>query len=234
VADWFKFYNDGLDAGGLQYCIAEQPLVTSVWLVILSEASKSRCCKFPWDDKDFRLLGFARKVNVSPGVFNQCVNLLEHAGYIKKREGYIEIPGWDKLQSDYAKGLDKGYYKKTSKTLASNSEHSTARREEKRVEENIKTSRFSPPSLDEVKVAGLKAGLPDNESEAFFNYYESNGWKVGKNPMKKWLSALANWRNKYQTNHAINKGNGEKRIDRSIGTANEGIASQYKGLGRVA
>ena len=35
------------------------------------------------------------------------------------------------------------------------------------------------------------AALP--EAEGFFNYYESNGWKVGKNPMKDWQAASRNW-----------------------------------------
>ena len=31
------------------------------------------------------------------------------------------------------------------------------------------------------------------EAEKFYNYYESNGWKVGKNPMKNWKAAANNW-----------------------------------------
>lgn len=31
------------------------------------------------------------------------------------------------------------------------------------------------------------------EAEKFFNYYESNGWRVGKNPMKSWQHAVNNW-----------------------------------------
>lgn len=31
------------------------------------------------------------------------------------------------------------------------------------------------------------------EAQKFFNYYESNGWKVGKNPMKNWKAAANNW-----------------------------------------
>jgi hypothetical protein len=44
------------------------------------------------------------------------------------------------------------------------------------------------------------------ESERFINFFESNGWKVGKNPMKSWKGAVANWiinfydRNKIQNN----------------------------------
>jgi hypothetical protein len=31
------------------------------------------------------------------------------------------------------------------------------------------------------------------EAEKFVNYYTSNGWKVGKNPMKSWGAAANNW-----------------------------------------
>ncbi len=29
--------------------------------------------------------------------------------------------------------------------------------------------------------------------ERFFNYYESNGWRVGKNQMRKWKAAASGW-----------------------------------------
>jgi hypothetical protein len=29
--------------------------------------------------------------------------------------------------------------------------------------------------------------------EAFHDYYTSNGWKVGRNPMKDWKAAYKNW-----------------------------------------
>ncbi len=36
----------------------------------------------------------------------------------------------------------------------------------------------------------------------FYDYYESNGWKVGKNPMKDWKATLRNWnRNNSSDNH---------------------------------
>jgi hypothetical protein len=52
---------------------------------------------------------------------------------------------------------------------------------------------FLKPSLEEVKLCAAKTGLPVTEAEKFFNYYESNGWRVGKNPMKSWTHAVANW-----------------------------------------
>lgn len=36
------------------------------------------------------------------------------------------------------------------------------------------------------------------DPEHFFDYYQSNGWKVGKNPMKDWKAAVRSWeRNAY-------------------------------------
>ena len=31
------------------------------------------------------------------------------------------------------------------------------------------------------------------QSTLFFHHFESQGWKVGKNPMKNWKSAITNW-----------------------------------------
>ena len=211
MADWFKFYNDGLDEPRLQYAISENPSTVSVWLLILSEASKKRCGSITWRDQDFELFGYAKKLNLSVPVLNQCISILERIEYIKRHDGVIEIPEWEKRQSDYAKGLDKGYYKKTSKLLASDSEVSTIRREEKREEEKRKENtvatlpRFQKPTIEAVKLQAAKIGLADAEADKFFNYYESNGWRVGRNPMKSWVHAMTNWKNNAQSYQPANK-----------------------------
>ena len=55
---------------------------------------------------------------------------------------------------------------------------------------------FSPPTQDEV-VNELNKNLDDftamAEAAKFVDFYSSNGWKVGKNPMKDWKSAVRNW-----------------------------------------
>lgn len=67
-----------------------------------------------------------------------------------------------------------------------------------REKEKENTPGFKKPSLEEVKLLFSKSGLPMNEAERFFNYYESNGWRVGKNPMKSWQGAAANWKKNYE------------------------------------
>ena len=51
---------------------------------------------------------------------------------------------------------------------------------------------FKPPSVEEVEAYCLEKGY-SVDAERFVNYYESIGWMVGKNKMKKWKSAVATW-----------------------------------------
>jgi len=55
------------------------------------------------------------------------------------------------------------------------------------------TARFQKPTLEQLNTEATLIGLPITEVDKFHNYYESNGWKVGKNPMKSWPAALRNW-----------------------------------------
>ncbi len=53
--------------------------------------------------------------------------------------------------------------------------------------------RFVPPSLDEVKKFFLENGFT-SDAEAFFDYYEANGWTQGnRKPLKKWEAAARQW-----------------------------------------
>ena len=53
--------------------------------------------------------------------------------------------------------------------------------------------RFKKPTLDELITYKQKANLALVDCEAFFDFYESKGWVVGKNPMKDWQAAMRNW-----------------------------------------
>ena len=53
--------------------------------------------------------------------------------------------------------------------------------------------RFQKPTVEELTAEAIKIGLPLPEVDKFLNYYESNGWKVGKNSMKSWPAAMKGW-----------------------------------------
>lgn len=59
--------------------------------------------------------------------------------------------------------------------------------------------RFTPPTLEEVSAYISEQGY-NIDPERFMDYYTSNGWKVGKNPMKDWKATIRTWvRNNYST-----------------------------------
>ena len=62
------------------------------------------------------------------------------------------------------------------------------------VKEKLPRGKFRKPTGSEVIGHGVKIGLSEAECQKFYDYYESNGWRVGRNPMKNWRSAMANWK----------------------------------------
>ncbi|MDU3603027.1 MAG: phage replisome organizer N-terminal domain-containing protein [Veillonella sp.] len=72
----------------------------------------------------------------------------------------------------------------------------------KMLEENIpannpKRKRFVKPTLSEIEQYCIERNNNVN-AEQFYDYYESNGWKVGKNAMKDWKACVRTWeRNGY-------------------------------------
>jgi hypothetical protein len=69
-------------------------------------------------------------------------------------------------------------------------------------EEDIKVKRdvFIKPSIEEIKTYMIEIGMTD-VSEKWFDYYESNGWLVGKNKMKNWKAAVRTWKNNNLSNN---------------------------------
>jgi hypothetical protein len=70
-----------------------------------------------------------------------------------------------------------------------------------------------PPDVEDVRAYCLerKNGI---SAEAFMAHYNSNGWKVGKNPMKDWKAAVITWEQKRKQ-----EGNGNGH--RPTGIANQ-------------
>ena len=54
--------------------------------------------------------------------------------------------------------------------------------------------RFAPPTREELDLAAAKIGLASTEVDKFVAYYGSNGWRVGRNPMRSWQHALTRWK----------------------------------------
>ena len=85
-----------------------------------------------------------------------------------------------------------------------------------------KRKRFEKPTLSEIKQYCIERGNKV-DAQHFFDYYESNGWKVGKNSMKNWQAAVRTWeKNSYtNTTKQQKKTNTEQTLDAIYKVMNE-------------
>ena len=58
--------------------------------------------------------------------------------------------------------------------------------------EASKARRFTKPTVDEVRTLCADRSY-HFDPQAFIDHYESNGWRVGRNPMKDWKAAASTW-----------------------------------------
>lgn len=60
------------------------------------------------------------------------------------------------------------------------------------VKAKVKVKRFTKPTIEEV-ADYCNERNNDVDAEKFYDYYSSNGWKVGKNGMKDWKASVRTW-----------------------------------------
>ena len=115
--------------------------------------------------------------------------------YCKSASFYIKQKNLDYIDDQIK---DKDRYNK-SNWLDDLIDHLRSKSKPVIAKEKKTVKRFVPPTTDEVLDYMLERGN-GSESEKFFDYYSSNGWKVGKNKMKDWKAAANNWLRGNKTN----------------------------------
>jgi hypothetical protein len=99
----------------------------------------------------------------------------EVARYTTNKWQAISLIKWDKLQVECIK---EG--RQTGKPRATTKEYKEIK--------NI----FIRPNVQEIEAYCLEQNLQIN-AQGFIDYYDSNGWKVGKNNMKDWKATVRRW-----------------------------------------
>ena len=75
---------------------------------------------------------------------------------------------------------------------------------------------FKKPTLAEVLAYVAEKGY-EWRAEDFFDFYESNGWKVGRNSMKDWKAACRNWeRGHKERRYTPSNNNGQRTIQQPV------------------
>lgn len=74
---------------------------------------------------------------------------------------------------------------------------------EKSKSKRAAAQRFTPPTVSEVEAYAKEKGYTSQEfSPSYFvDFYQSKGWKVGRDPMKDWKASVRMWVSRYRQEH---------------------------------
>lgn len=133
----------------------------------------------------YDLDSLAKRWKWSRGKVERFLKMLENDNQIVRQKNnvttLISIVNYKEYQQD-----DKANNKPNSKA----DENKQESKEIKKV--------FKRPSIEEINTFCLEHNL-QLDSQSFLDYYDSNGWKVGKNNMKDWKATVRRWAKPQQT-----------------------------------
>lgn len=132
---------------------------------------------------------FSELYDKSKGTISGWISELVKYGYIKTEYTYKN--GTKEIDNRYIKimkgGMDENSNALLQKTLKSNTTNTNTN-----ITYSNKKALFKKPTIDEVKNYCI---LRNNniDAEAFYDFYESKDWKIGKNKMKDWKASIRTW-----------------------------------------
>lgn len=147
----------------------------------------------------------AADTNLTPQTIRTCLNRLKSTNEITSKSTnkftIITICNYDSYQAQNF-SANKQINKQTNKQLTNKQQttnkHNSIDIENIRDKENPSNKLegqkkvFTPPTLDEIE-AYIQAKNLSLDAERFYDFYESNGWMVGRNKMKDWRATARNW-----------------------------------------
>ena len=137
--------------------------------------------------------------------YHRCINQLNQYGYIKYIPSRNPMIGSNVEMKDspILRHLNEPFYKhinnKHINICMEQNEFCKPPKKEKVKKEILPTAvsknvKFIAPRIELVQEYFKEKNKPDIEAQKFFNYFESNGWKIGgRSPMKNWKAAANNW-----------------------------------------
>ena len=144
--------------------------------------------------------------------------------FIKFLDEQIEnITGIRKIRSEAGKlGASAKQRQASAKQVLSKTKHSIRedKKEEDKIIKDIIIKENFPPKFEDVISYFIEKNKP-LEAQKFFDFYESNGWKVGKNKMKSWKAASSGWISRMNNFNKNQKTDGQRQITELAKTIDE-------------
>lgn len=149
------------------------------------------------DNWDYSVAGLTAIRSESKNTINAILQELEQFGYLvrtqlRNTQGIITGYNYDIYEEPHPKNpdMENPYLEKPDMDnwyQYNNKELNTKELNNKRIRRT-----FQKPTKEQLE-AYIKEHNLNVDPDAFIDYYESNGWKVGKNPMKSWEATANRW-----------------------------------------
>jgi hypothetical protein len=168
-----------------------------IWLYLLDTCTNAGRWK-----KNFKLLNFCCNMTIDDKSLKEMLN-----GRMLDYETFYFIPKFLKFQ--YPKGLNSYKpaiiavreelinYNLTDKVIEIYGNDYLIIKEKKQKREQIiqeKKEVYRNPTIEMVEIYFKELNASSLEAKKFYDYFESNGWKIGgKASMKNWKAAIRNW-----------------------------------------
>lgn len=147
----------------------------------------------------FRVTAFDDVINLLKIFPNYDVGEKQNSTVTRVTSVTVTINNWYRYQGDFSRYR----MRKFRSHVTAKKRGEEKRREETRRDEK-KNNTLQRPTVLEIATFAQSEKL-NIDAQRFYNYYEANGWKVGRNPMKDWKAAARNWKPEGQFNVNTNK-----------------------------
>jgi hypothetical protein len=160
------------------------------------------------------------------GVTGFCESVI-NAGWMIEQDGIVSLPHFERHNGESAKKralTAKRVAKYKQKKGNASSVTPALPREEKRrglkevggttpipQKKTKATQKMAKPTIGEISTYCTER-KNQISAQRFFDHYESNGWRVGKNPMKNWQAAIRTWEQSDSARQKVGDGGDVQRI----------------------
>jgi predicted phage replisome organizer len=223
---WIKLATDIFDNRKIRQieCLPDGDSIIVVWVKLMCLAGNINDSGFVYFTKEIPYTDqmLSAQFNRPLTTVQLALKTFEQFGMIEVIDNVLRISNWEKYQSvdrlaeirEYnriAKQKSRAKQKLlpdvNDKSMTSQRCHETdidieEDKEEDKNKRDIEPTALPPkrkvfqkPSLDDIKAYCKESGY-HIDAERFVNYYESNGWMVGRNKMKDWKATVRNWASK--------------------------------------
>ena len=211
---WIKLVTNMFDNRKIKQLrkLPEGDALIVIWLQIICLAGVTNDNGFIYFSKDIPYTNemlaveFDRPINI----IKLALATFERFGMIEIVDSILMVSNWEKYQN--VDGLEK-IREQTRKRVAKHRELKALDvcnvtvtdgnateleleleldRDKDRDKDIKSNSRFTPPTLEEIKKYCLER-KNKVDAERFRDFYESKGWMVGKNKMKDWKACVRTW-----------------------------------------